>query len=232
MTPAALDFHPLADLFPLMQGAEFDDLVADIKAHGLQEHIALYEGKILDGRNRYRACLAAKVTPVTYNADPFIADPAAYVISINLHRRHLTAEQKRSLLVELVKTSPEKSDRQLAKEAGTTHPTIAKARKQAEATGKALPVEKRTGADGKARKRPTKEAREQQSAPKPVKSDPRIISPKLADRVGRFAHDLILSERLLARELADIIMLPGVRERLSEDLTNGLALDDTSERVS
>jgi hypothetical protein len=54
--------------------------------------------------------------------------------------------------------------------------------------------------------------------------DPRIIAPELADRVGRFAHDLILSGRLLARELADIIMLPGVRERLAADLTNGLAL--------
>jgi hypothetical protein len=59
---------------------------------------------------------------------------------------------------------------------------------------------------------------------KPAKPDPRIIAPELADRVGRFAHDLILSERLLARELANIIMLPGVRERLSADLTNGLAL--------
>ena len=57
------------------------------------------------------------------------------------------------------------------------------------------------------------------------KHDSRIIAPKLAYRVGRFAHDLLLAERLLARELADIIMLPGVRERLSADLTNGLALD-------
>jgi hypothetical protein len=83
----------------------------------------------------------------------------AYVISKNIHRRHLTAEQKLNLLVELVKASPEKSDRALAKEAGTTHPTIAKARRQAEATGKALPVEKRTGADGKARKQPAKKAK-------------------------------------------------------------------------
>src|SRR6516165_1828725 len=89
----AVKFHPLADMFPLMEGADFDALVADIKANGLQVDIACYEGMILDGRNRYRACLAANVVPTFDDVDCFVRDPVAYVISANIRRRHLTAEQ-------------------------------------------------------------------------------------------------------------------------------------------
>jgi hypothetical protein len=46
-----LKFHPLADTFPLMEGVEFNELVADIKANGLREKIDLYQGRIVDGRN-------------------------------------------------------------------------------------------------------------------------------------------------------------------------------------
>jgi hypothetical protein len=153
MTDVPLKFHPLADIFPLMEGEEFEALVADIKANGLHEPIDTYEGKILEGRNRYRASLEAEIAhdDIVFNAFGGDDDEArAYVISKNIHRRHLTPEQKRDLLVKLVAAQPEKSDRALSKEFGVSHPTIAKARKKAEA-GKALPVKKRKGADGKTR---------------------------------------------------------------------------------
>lgn len=86
------DFHPLADLFPLIEGAEFENLVADIKANGVREPVILHEGKILDGRNRWKAATAAGVDVPTKDYEG--ADPLGFVISLNLHRRHLDESQR------------------------------------------------------------------------------------------------------------------------------------------
>jgi hypothetical protein len=229
----ALEFHSLSDLFPLLEGVEFDELVADIKVNRLRDKIVLYDGMILDGRNRYRALRTLGVDPEVirdqYCVEPHCIDashggPKEYVISANIRRRHLTAEQKIDVLSKLVAVQPKKSDRQLAKETGVTHPTIAKARREAEATGKALPVEKRVGADGKARKQPARKPEaKQQPAPK---HDARIISPELGERVGRLAYRLIQLDRELARELADLILQRGVAERLWADLETDLDIEE------
>lgn len=88
-----IEFHPLAELFPLMEGAEFDALVADIKQHGLREPVVLHDDKILDGRNRYRACAAAGIDAI-YEEWDCQGSIQAFVISKNLHRRHLNESQR------------------------------------------------------------------------------------------------------------------------------------------
>lgn len=57
------EFHEIANVFPLLEGEDYSKLVEDIREHGLLDAITLYEDKILDGRNRYRACLDAGVEP-------------------------------------------------------------------------------------------------------------------------------------------------------------------------
>ena len=63
MSEQEMQFHELANVFPLIEGPAFDELVADVKAHGLREPIITHEGKIIDGRNRFRACQQAAVEP-------------------------------------------------------------------------------------------------------------------------------------------------------------------------
>jgi len=86
-------FHPLSEIFPLMQGREFDELVADIRANGLREPIWTYQEQILDGRNRWRASKEAGLTDIPQR-EYSGSDPVGFVVSLNLHRRHLDESQR------------------------------------------------------------------------------------------------------------------------------------------
>ncbi len=89
------ELHPLCTLFPRIIDDEFVALTADIKTHGLREPIILHDGMILDGGNRYRACKAAGVAPnfLTFGGGNLVE----YVLSSNLHRRHLSAAQRSAI---------------------------------------------------------------------------------------------------------------------------------------
>jgi ParB-like chromosome segregation protein Spo0J len=90
-----LEFHPIANIFPMLEDESvgFEALVDDIKARHQQDQIVTYEGKILDGRNRYRACKQLGITALLireYHGE----DPVGFVLSANLHRRHLNEAQR------------------------------------------------------------------------------------------------------------------------------------------
>jgi hypothetical protein len=84
--------HEYANLFPMLSDADLQGLADDIAANGLQTPITTLDGVILDGRNRYRACELAGVDPVLEEYQG--GDPLGFVISHNLHRRHLTEPQR------------------------------------------------------------------------------------------------------------------------------------------
>lgn len=109
------EFHPVANVFPLMTGPAFDELVADIRANGLHVPIVLHpDGRILDGRNRYRACAAAGVEPTFLTCDQATeGDYVNYVVSLNLRRRHLD-EAQRSMVAARIATYTHGGDRKSA----------------------------------------------------------------------------------------------------------------------
>ena len=91
--------HPIADLFPMMTDDELKSLAADIQANGLKEPIVVLDDKILDGRNREKACRIARVEPKTVAFRG--KDPVSFVLSMNLHRRHLTQGQRAAVGVKV-----------------------------------------------------------------------------------------------------------------------------------
>lgn len=106
-----LESHAYADLFPMMSAEEMAALIADIAENGLRTPIVLYEGKILDGRNRHAACLRAGVDPAftTYEGDD--AGAFALAISLNVQRRDLTAAHRAMTAARAMEMVPERRGR-------------------------------------------------------------------------------------------------------------------------
>jgi len=167
-----LRVHPAAEMLPLMNAEELRELADDIGKTGLRHGIDLYivggacrDVHVLDGRNRLDALELLglnvfdgngglrqeyKGLVVSEAASPRF-DPFAFVISKNVRRRHLNAEQKRDLLAKLLKAQPDSSDRKIAKTAGVDGKTVAAVRKGLEATAEIPQLTQTKGSDGKAR---------------------------------------------------------------------------------
>jgi hypothetical protein len=178
---AHIPVHPAANEFPLLSEKELRELAGDIKRNGLRVEIALWRPDdktapvLLDGRNRVDAlamlgqfalnaagelCIKGpddsllQITQAPKFSVITCGDPETLVYSLNLHRRHLTPEQKRELIARLIKATPEKSDRAIGKMAKVSKNTAASVRRELEGRGQIDHVETRT--DTKGRKQPAK----------------------------------------------------------------------------
>jgi len=90
----SLPLHPAAELFPAMDEAAFAALAADIAQHGQREPILVLDGQVIDGRHRLRACAQLGLPPQVRELSAADGDPIDLVVSLNLHRRHLSESQR------------------------------------------------------------------------------------------------------------------------------------------
>jgi hypothetical protein len=172
-----LPIHPAANLFPLLPADELRTLGEDIIKNGLTLPIALWRAhpkgpaQLLDGRNRLDAIELVTGMTVEVGSPSLMAgedfhgfhkvreldctvDPYAYVISANIHRRHLTGEQKRDLIAKVLEADPNKSDREIGRMIKADNKTVASVRAEKEAREEIPHVKTRT--DSKGRKQPAR----------------------------------------------------------------------------
>jgi hypothetical protein len=147
--------HALSAAFPDMPSDEFEELIEDVTVRGLRHAVILYQGQVLDGWHRYRACLEAmkRGAKVSLRIDSYSgSDPVGFVKSHNLMRRHLTGTQRAFCLAQLATWAPsgrpklEKGDlsapfstvTDMAKEAGVSERTMQQAKRVVKTGSSAL----------------------------------------------------------------------------------------------
>lgn len=98
-----VEFNPLASCWPILDDDAIQELADDIRANGLRHPIIVDDSdRILDGRNRHAACLIAGVEPTF---EPFLGgvdEQAAFVLSMNTQRRHMTAAQRAKAAAKMI----------------------------------------------------------------------------------------------------------------------------------
>ncbi|HEY0889593.1 MAG TPA: hypothetical protein VGE38_08285 [Nocardioides sp.] len=122
------EVHPVAALFPFIEGEAFREFVEDIRVNGQREPVVLdAEGRLLDGRNRARACqaLGIDVKETRYSGD----DVEQWIISHNVHRRHLTTSQKAMIAARLA-TLKHGSNQYAEKVDGSKEPSTPEAKSE------------------------------------------------------------------------------------------------------
>lgn len=227
------ELHPLCTLFPRLSGAEFSTLRDDIKATGLRAPIVLHDGMILDGGNRYRACIEAGVEPrfVKFTGDNLVQ----FVLSVNLHRRHMTPGQQAAIVAsaqdwgraqavgkpKLANVGQLATVEQRAAQSGASRNT----QKAADKVAKASPDLARKVAHGEV-SLPKALA---QVENKPAKAAP---PPPAADEFGPSAEEIESSQRAIEDELATFRRLADSDDKLREALAMIKERDAMVQRLS
>ena len=150
-------------ILPPLEADAFESLKADILERGVLVPIERDDrGALLDGHHRVRALEELRLAghlvaqpPVLIRAGLTESEKRAHVRSLNLHRRHLSAAQRRQVIAAQLADAPDASDRVIARRLAVSHTTVATVRKRMGVlTGQLGQLRARRGADGKMRRLP------------------------------------------------------------------------------
>lgn len=173
-------------VMPELGAAERAALKASIKAEGVKVPVEYDEnGAILDGYHRVAICQELGVTewPRVIRAGMSVEQKVDYAYALNMQRRHMNVEQKRSAIEGYLRRYPHKSDRQVATAIGVDHKTVATVRAGLSTTGEIPQLDVRTGADGKARRQPRCRVRSGSRAQRRMEDIGRHAHPDLHEAV-------------------------------------------------
>ena len=142
-------------VMPALAPDEFEALKADIAGRGVQVPVEYDEmGNILDGHHRVQACHDLGIThwPRLVRHGMTEAEKRRHARRLNLDRRHLNTEQRRTMIAAELQERPEASSRAVAAGLGVSHNTVEKVRKEMTSTGHIDQLDRRQGRDSKLRK--------------------------------------------------------------------------------
>lgn len=191
-------------VLPDLSDADYATLKADIAERGVLVPVEYDEqGDILDGHHRVRICGELGITswPKLIREGLSDDEKRVHARQLNLARRHLDQAQKRALIADQLRETPEQSNRQIAAGLGVSHHTVAAARDGLEATGQIAQLPKTVGKDGKARKAPS-------AKPKKVK----FVDDSAAGIAG--AKDR--AAEIEATETAAVLAEPEIKAKVAE----------------
>ncbi len=104
-TQEPLEFHPAAELYPMMNKEELTNLKDSIQQHGQRYPVVLCDEKIVDGRNRFLACKELGIEVDCWDL-PEDRDPWEYAMDCNMNRRNITKSQKAAIAVKYMDNFP------------------------------------------------------------------------------------------------------------------------------
>jgi len=203
---------PKYQVMPALSADEYEELKADIRDRGVLVPVEYDEaGEILDGHHRVQICETLGITqwPRVVRLGLSEAGKFTHARQLNLARRHLDREAKRTLIAQQLRETPQVSDRQIAESLGVDHKTVAVQREELEGRGEIPHVETRT--DSMGREQPAE--RERPSAyryvdPTPAGRDA-VIQSATTDFARRDAENDRRIEYHRRHLLADIEMETG-----------------------